>query len=63
MRKEKEKIDMLVFKEDKYKFQDLSRYINKKNKKITQAVLFREMVNWLEKNIDIIAKKYSSVYV
>jgi len=47
-----------AYQEDKKKFMDIAYQIRRDyGKKITEADLFKEMVNFLEKNKDVIVKR------
>ena len=53
-----------VFEEDKKEFQKICSELRiDSGGRITEAIVFREMLNWLKKNKSIIKEKYTTVCV
>ncbi len=54
-----DRITIRVFRKDKDIFRKISFELRMENERITEAILFKEMVDWLKKNKEFVAKKYS----
>ncbi len=54
-----DRITIRVFRKDKDIFRKISFELRMENERITEAILFKEMVDWLKKNKEFVARKYS----
>jgi len=57
-------IGLRVYENDKKEFQKICSELRiDSNGKITEAIVFREMLNWLKKNKSMIKENYTTVCV